>query len=123
MVEAEEKDKSMKADAAVRKKNAKQENKKKRVSKKLEKDLQAIADKKHSNELLAQKKRDEAERSELVRLAKEHEKNTKLKDEAERSELVRLAKEHEKNTCEKTQKEALLLEQRAETANECCMCL
>ena len=127
MIEAEEKDKSMKADASARKQKAKQENKKKRMLKQLEEKqlkqeketarLQTISEKKKANELLAQKKSDDAEIRELLRLAKEHQKNIKLKDEAERSELVRLAKEHEKKTCEKTQ------EQRAETANECCMCL
>jgi len=146
MIEAEEKDKLQKADAALRKKNAKQENKKKRMLKKLEEEhlkkdkettrLQTISEKKKADKLLALKKNDDAEKSELLRLSKEHEKNKELKvlilerREKEQKEALLLERR------EKEQKEALLLEQREKeqkktllvetdiaNTNECCVCL
>jgi len=137
MIEAEEKDKLHKTDVALRKKNAKQENKKKRMLKQLEEEklkqdketarLQTISEKKKADELLALKKSDDAEKSELMRLAKQHERNTKLKAlllahrEKEQKEALLI------QTREKSQKETLILQPDAETdianANECCVCL
>ena len=142
MIEDEEKDKSTRADAAIRKQRAKQAILKRRISKQLEQvelkeqqkvrqgnrtfpqvlPVEGLADKK---QLLAQNKLEDAERSELARLAKEHEKNTKLKAAAE---TVRI------QLREKEQEEALVLQQLAETeiqapgadtanANDCCVCL
>jgi len=103
MIEAEDKDKLKKAEAALRKQKAKQANKQKRISKQFEQEQQIIADKKHANEVLAQKKHNDAQRGELARLAKEHEKNTKHKalllqkreNEQEENQLFKQRKKEE----------------------------
>jgi len=86
------------------------------------------------------KKSDDAEKRELLRIAKEHEKNTKLKalllEHREKEQKEALLLEHREKEQkealliqkrEKEQKEALLIQPGAETdianANECCVCL